>query len=80
MPRTLLRMLGTRTLALSAWALTAGTEEETNRALTVFAAMNAADATRTLAARDTGTATRVRAVAIFAAYGAGALGARTLKS
>jgi hypothetical protein len=76
----LLRLLGTRTLALSAWALTAHTQEETDRALAVFAAMNAADAITTIAARDTGTASRVRAVATFATFAAGALGARALGS
>jgi hypothetical protein len=75
----LLRLLGTRTLALSVWALTAQTDEETDRALAVFAAMNAADAITTIAARDTGTASRVRAVTTYAAFAAGALGARALK-
>jgi hypothetical protein len=58
----LLRLWGSRNLALSAWVLTARSDEETSRALTVLAAMNALDAlTAVIVGRGTGAATWFRA-------------------
>ena len=58
----LLRLWGSRNLVLAGWVLTARSEEETSRALTMLAAMNALDAlTAFTLGRRTGAATWIRA-------------------
>ncbi len=68
----LLRLFGSRMLALAAWTFTARTKEETDRVLGVAAAMNLVDVLIGLAAARTTGTTAVRAAttsAIFAALG-----------
>ncbi|WP_138735834.1 DUF4267 domain-containing protein [Modestobacter excelsi] len=68
----LLRLFGSRMLALAAWTFTARTKEETDRVLGVAAAMNLVDMLIGLAAARTTGTTAVRAAttsAIFAALG-----------
>ena len=75
----LLRLFGSRMLALSAWSFTARTKEETDRVLAVAAAMNVVDVVTALgAARSTG-ATAVRAAATSAAFAALGLAVRSLE-
>ena len=60
--KQLLRLWGSRNLVLAAWILTARSDEETSRALTMLAGMNALDAlTAVTVGRDTGAATSIRA-------------------
>ncbi len=67
-------------LAISVLALSAQTEEETNRGLAVVAGMNAIDALTALAAAaQAGRATTLRAVASSLAYGAAALVVRSMR-
>ncbi|SNR82820.1 hypothetical protein [Blastococcus mobilis] len=69
----LLRLFGSRMLAIAAWSFTARTKEETDRVLAVATAVNCFDVLTALAAaRSTGRATAVRAAATsgtFAALG-----------
>ena len=67
----LLRLFGTRMLALAAWTFTARTDEEVDRLLAVAAGMNAADALTALATSgSTGRAGAVRAAATSGTFGA----------
>ncbi len=75
----LIRLSGTRLLALAAWTFTARTKEETDRVLTSAAAMNAVDTLVGLAAvRDTG-ATAVRAAITSGTFAALSLAVRSLQ-
>ena len=77
----LLRLFGTRMLALAAWTFTARTEEETDRLLAVAAGMNALDALTALAtAGSTGRAGAARAAATSGTFGALGLAVRSLDS
>jgi hypothetical protein len=77
----LLRLFGTRMLALAAWTFTARTDEETDRVLAVAAGMNVVDALTALAASgETGRAGAVRAAATSGSFGALALVVRSLQS
>ena len=74
------RLFGSHALAISVLALSAQTEEETNRGLAVVAGMNAVDALTALAAAaQAGRATTLRAVASSLAYGAAALVVRSMR-
>jgi hypothetical protein len=76
----LLRLFGSRTLALAAWGYTCRTPEETDRALAVASAMNIVDALTALAATSgTGRTTAVRAAATSANFAALGLVARSMK-
>ncbi len=67
----LLRLFGTRMLALAAWTFTARTEEEVDRVLAVAAGLNAVDALTALATSgSTGRAGAVRAAATSGGFGA----------
>ena len=75
----LLRLFGTRMLALAAWTFTARTEEEIDRLLAVAAGMNALDAATALAASgQTGRASAVRAAATSGTFGVLGLVVRSL--
>jgi hypothetical protein len=70
-----LRLWGSRNLVLAGWILTARSEEETSRALTMLAGMNALDAlTAVTVGRGTGAATWLRA-ALTSGFFAGATAA-----
>jgi hypothetical protein len=74
------RLFGSRALAISVLALSAKTEEETNRGLAVLAGANAIDALTALAAAaQAGRPTTLRAVVSSVAYGAAALAVRSMK-
>ena len=74
------RLFGSRALAVSVLALSAKTEEETNRGLAVLAGANAIDALTALAAAaQAGRPTTLRAVVSSMAYGAAALAVRSMK-
>ena len=74
------RLFGSRALAISVLALSAKTEEETNRGLAVLAGANAIDALTALAAAaQAGRPTALRAVVSSVAYGAAALAVRSMK-
>jgi hypothetical protein len=74
------RLFGSRALAISVLALSAQTEEETNRGLAVLAGANAIDALTALAAAaQAGRPTTLRAVVSSLAYGAAALAVRSMK-
>jgi hypothetical protein len=75
----LLRLFGSRMLALAAWTFTARTSEETDRVLAVAAAMNAVDVLIGLAAVRTTGATAVRAAATSATFAALSLAIRSLE-
>jgi hypothetical protein len=76
----LLRLFGSRMLALSAWSFTARTGEETDRLLAVAVGMNLVDVLTALAAkRATGTATAVRAAATSATFAGLGLIVRSLE-
>jgi hypothetical protein len=76
----LLRLFGSRMLALAAWTFTAQTKEETDRLLAVSAAMNIVDVLTALtAAQATGRATAVRAAATSATFAALSLAVRSLE-
>jgi predicted phage tail protein len=74
----LLRLFGSRMLALAAWTFTARTREETERVLAVAAAMNVVDVLIALAAARTTGATAVRAAATSATFAALGLAVRSL--
>lgn len=74
------RLFGSRALVVSVSAMTARTEEEIDRGLTLVAAMNLLDTLTALAtARGSGRATTVRAAVSSLAYGAAALALRLMK-
>jgi hypothetical protein len=76
----LLRLFGSRMLALAAWTFTAQTKEESDRLLAVSAAMNIVDVLTALtAAQATGRATAVRAAATSATFAALSLAVRSLE-
>lgn len=76
----LLRLFGSRMLALAAWAFTVRTKEETDRMLAVAAGMNLVDALTALAAAQaTGRATAVRAAVTSGTFAALGLGVRSLE-
>ena len=76
----LLRLFGSRMLALAAWTFTARTQEEVDRLLAVAAGMNALDTLSALtAARRTGTATALRAAATSATFAALGLAVRSME-
>lgn len=76
----LLRLFGSRMLALAAWTYTARTKEETDRVLAVAAAMGLVDVLTALgSARATGGATAGRAAATSAFFAGLALRVRSLK-
>ncbi len=75
----LLRLFGSRMLALAAWTFTAESKEETDRVLAVSAGMNIVDTLAALAAaRGTG-ATGVRAAITSATFAALGLTIRSLE-
>jgi len=75
----LLRLFGSRMLALSALGFTARSKEETDRALAVAVGLNALDtATALLGARATGWSSATRAAATSATFGALAHTVRSL--
>ena len=75
----LLRLFGSRMLALAAWTFTARTEEERDRLLGVAAGMGAVDALTALAAAgSTGRSSAVRAAATSGSFGVLALVIRSL--
>jgi hypothetical protein len=75
----LLRVFGSRMLALAAWTLTARTKEETDRVLATAAAMNMVDVLIALAAARTTGASGMRAAATSATFAGLGLAARSLK-
>ena len=75
----LLRLFGSRMLALAAWTFTARTKEETDRVLAVAAAMGVLDVLTALAAAPgTGKGTTVRAAGTSAFFAALAVAVRSL--
>lgn len=77
--RQLLRLFGTRMLALAAVGFTARTREETDRMLSIAAGMNIADAlTALIEASDMGRSTAVRAAATSASFAVLGLVVRSL--
>ena len=76
----LLRLFGSRMLALAAWTFTAQTKEETDRVLAVATGMNLVDTLTALtAARDIGGVTALRAAATSATFAALGLAVRSLE-
>ena len=75
----LIRLFGSRMLALAAWTFTARTREETDRLLAVAAAMNAADVLLALTAAGTTGATAARAAGTSATFAALSLAIRSLE-
>jgi hypothetical protein len=76
----LLRLFGSRMLSIAAWSFTAATKEETDRVLTVAAAVNLVDVlTAVAAARSLGTTTAVRAAATSGTFAALAFVVRSLE-
>jgi hypothetical protein len=75
----LLRLFGSRMLALAAWTFTARTKEETDRVLVTAAAMNSVDVLIALAAARTTGATAVRAAATSATFAGLGLAVRSLE-
>jgi hypothetical protein len=74
------RLFGSRSLVVSALALTARTDEEIDRGLAAVAAMNLLDSVTALfAARGARAATTLRAIASSAAYGVAALAVRSMR-
>jgi hypothetical protein len=74
------RLFGSRALIISLAAMTARTEEETDRWLGWVAALNLIDTLTALsAARGSGTTTTTRAVGSSLAYGGAALALRLMK-
>jgi hypothetical protein len=74
------RLFGSRAMVISALALTAKNDEETDRGLLAVAAMNALDAVTALAAAGkAGSRTTVTAVLSSLAYGGAALAVRSMK-
>ena len=77
----LLRLFGSRMLALSAWTFTARTEEEVDRVLAVSVGLNLVDTVTALAAgRETGRATAVRAAATSTTFAALSIAVRSLEN
>ena len=75
----LLRLFGSRMLAIAAWTYSAGTKEQTDRVLAVAAGMNFLDVATALAgARATSRATALRAAATSAFFGTLAVVVRSL--
>lgn len=75
----LLRLFGSRMLAIAAWNFTARTREETDRVLAVAAAMNFLDSATALATmRTINRTTAVRAAATSAFFGTLAFAGRSL--
>jgi hypothetical protein len=76
----LLRLFGSRMLAIAAWSFTAKTDEERSRVLTVAAAVNLVDVLTALAAaRATGMTTAGRAAATSGTFAALGLVVRSLE-
>ena len=76
----LLRLFGSRMLALAAWSFTARTKEETDRVLAVAAAMSVLDVLTALAAAPaTGTRTTLRAAGTSSFFAALAVAVRALE-
>ena len=76
----LLRLFGSRMLALAAWTFTARTKEETDRLLAVAAAMGVLDVLTALAAAPgTGKGTTVRAAGTSSFFAAVAVAVRSLE-
>jgi hypothetical protein len=76
----LLRLFGSRMLALAAWTFTARTKEETDRVLAVAAAMGVLDVLTALtAAPGTGRGTTARAAGTSAFFAALAVAVRSLE-
>jgi hypothetical protein len=76
----LLRLFGSRMLALAAWTFTAQTKEETDRLLAVAAGMNVVDVLTALtAAQGTGRATALRAAVTSATFATLGLAVRSLE-
>jgi hypothetical protein len=76
----LLRLFGSRMLALAAWSSTARTKEETDRMLAVSAGMNVVDTLTALrSASSVGRATAMRAAATSAFFAAFSLVVRSLE-
>jgi hypothetical protein len=76
----LLRLFGSRMLALAAWAFTARSKEETDRVLVVSAAVNVVDVVTALAAAQAlGRATAVRAAATSGTFAALGLAVRSME-
>lgn len=79
--RQLLRLFGSRTLALAVWGLTARTDEELDRGLALIGGMSLLDAVTSLVTRGTtGTSNALRAATSSAFFGAAALAVRAQKS
>jgi hypothetical protein len=76
--RQMLRLFGSRMLALAAWARSADTPEDRNTLLTVACGMNALDALTAVLAPGEPAATRIRAALTSGLFGAIAGYARTL--
>ena len=77
--RQLLRLFGSRMLALAAWTFTARTKEETDRVLAVAAAMGVLDVLTALAAAPgTGKGTSARAAGTSSFFAALAVAVRAL--
>jgi hypothetical protein len=75
--RQMARLFGTRTVALAAWGLTAKTDEERNRGLTVTAIVTAVDAvTAALSAQEVGRSAAARSAITSLIFGSVALGIR----
>ena len=76
----LLRLFGSRMLAIAAWSFTSRTREEIDRVLTVAVALNLVDVLTALAsARATGTTTAARAAATSGTFAALAYVVRSLE-
>ena len=75
-----IRLFGSRMLALAAWTFTARTKEETDRVLAVAAAMGVLDVLTALAAAPgTGKATTIRAAGTSSFFAALAVAVRSLQ-
>ena len=75
----LLRLFGSRMLALAAWTFTARTDDEVDRVLAVAAGMNVLDSLTALAAAGgTGRSAGVRAAVTSGTFAALALAVRSL--
>jgi hypothetical protein len=76
----LLRLFGTRMLAIAAWSFTARTKEETDRVLAVAAGVNVVDVLTALTAGGaTGRTTALRAAATSGTFAALGLVVRSLE-
>jgi hypothetical protein len=71
------RLFGTRTVALAVWGLTAKTDEELDRGLTLSAMVTAVDAlTAALSARDIGRSAAARSAVTSVLFSSMSLGIR----